>query len=204
MSKYKNGKIYCIRSFQTEKVYVGSTVERLCQRMALHRHDCRRYLNGTRGKITSFDILKYDDAYIELIENYPCNSKEELHRKEGQYIRKMNCVNKNVAGRTKKEYDIDNKEKIKERKKQYAEQNKEKIKETKKKYEEANKEKIKERKKKYYQDNIETKKKYYQDNKERIAERKKKNIKCDVCNIEIRRDSMTRHKMTKKHLNNLK
>ena len=31
---------------------------------------------------------------IELVENYPCNSKEELEKKEGEYIKNNECVNK--------------------------------------------------------------------------------------------------------------
>ena len=39
---------------------------------------------------------------IELIENYPCDSKEELLAKEGYYIRTMKpSLNRNVAGRSK-------------------------------------------------------------------------------------------------------
>ena len=61
--------------------------------------------------------MKYDDAYIELIEECPCNDKNELNRREGQMIREMNCVNKRIEGRTGKEYREDNKEYIKQKKK---------------------------------------------------------------------------------------
>ena len=33
---------------------------------------------------------------IELIENYPCNSKEELTAREGYHIKQKNCVNKKL------------------------------------------------------------------------------------------------------------
>jgi hypothetical protein len=47
--------------------------------------------------------MKFEDAYIELIEDFPCNSKKELHRQEGVYIRNNDCVNKCIAGRPKEE-----------------------------------------------------------------------------------------------------
>jgi hypothetical protein len=40
--------------------------------------------------------------YIELIVNYPCSCLDELRREEGKHIRLMECVNKRVEGRTKK------------------------------------------------------------------------------------------------------
>jgi hypothetical protein len=55
---------------------------------------------------------KYDDVRIELIEEFPCENKMELNKREGHYIRTLECVNKLVAGRTKKEWREDNKEKF--------------------------------------------------------------------------------------------
>ena len=48
--------------------------------------------------------LGFDDFYIELYENYPCNSKEELNKREGEVIREIGTLNSNIAGRTKEEY----------------------------------------------------------------------------------------------------
>ena len=113
MPNYQNGKIYCIRSHQSDQIYIGSTTQPLSARFRNHRAEYRHYLKGKRNRTSSFDIIKHTDAYIELIELYPCNCKEELLRQEGKFIRKMDCVNKLVAGRTKREYAIDNKTKIK-------------------------------------------------------------------------------------------
>jgi len=130
-----NGKIYCIRSFKTDLIYIGSTCEtRLSARFCKHTASYRRYLNGTYHYITSFDIIKFGDAYIELILECADVTKDELHKIEGEHIRKNNCINKRIAGRTDKEYYEANKDKIKE----YYEVNKDKIKE----YYEVNKDKI--------------------------------------------------------------
>jgi hypothetical protein len=82
--------------------------------MAIHKTHYKNYLDESHY-CTSFKIIKYPDAYIELLEQYPCNSREELNRREGSYIRKINCVNKNIAGRTKKQYRIDNADVIKKK-----------------------------------------------------------------------------------------
>ena len=58
------------------------------------------------------------------MENYNCNSKQELSTKEGEYIRSFNpFLNSTIAGRTPKMYYKENKEQIK----QYYEDNKEQI-----------------------------------------------------------------------------
>jgi len=115
MVNYQKGKIYAIRSYQTDDIYIGSTVDTLSKRMGGHRCNYKQYIAGKKvGNLTSFKILKYNDAYIELLEDYPCNSKGELERKEGEYIRKMDCVNKVIAGRSQEEYRALYDDKIKE------------------------------------------------------------------------------------------
>lgn len=81
MPNYRNGKIYKITSSQTDLIYVGSTVENLSMRFAHHKSNFKRNISD----IISKEILKYCDAKIELIEAYPCNSKEELFKKETEY-----------------------------------------------------------------------------------------------------------------------
>ena len=64
-NKYKRGKIYKLVSFQTDKVYVGSTCEPyLSNRMSKHRVNFKNYQNGGYHYVTSFELLKYDDADI--------------------------------------------------------------------------------------------------------------------------------------------
>lgn len=151
MPNYQNGKIYAIKSYQTELIYIGSTVRPLSQRLGQHRINYKK-----NGNVSSKEILKYDDYYIELIENFPCNSKEELFKQEGYYIRENinNCVNCCIAGRTKKEWNNDNKDHISKQQKEHYQANIEHIKE----YRENNKEKQKEYFKQYYENNKEIKK----------------------------------------------
>jgi hypothetical protein len=133
MPDYKNGKIYKIWSPMGNEIYIGSTIQPLYARF--HQHKIAR---ECRSKIL---FEKYDDVRIELIECVSCDNREQLNKKEGEYIRKLDCVNKNMAGRTYKEWCEDNKENRKEYDKKYNKDNKEKRNE----YYENNKEKIKER-----------------------------------------------------------
>ena len=105
-NKYSKGKIYKITDVGYNKCYIGSTCESLSQRMARHRHNYKQFLNGNHGCSTAFLIFgefSIDNCKIELLETYPCNSKEELERREGYFIKKHKCINKVVAGRTAKE-----------------------------------------------------------------------------------------------------
>ena len=177
---YQNGKIYSIRTHQTDIVYIGSTTQELSVRMAGHRRNYRSHLRGKGDGSSSIEILKYEDSYIELIQKFPCVDKSELHRKEGEIIRLTdNAVNKRVAGRNIKEYRFDNKEVIAAGMKKYQEANKEVISEKKKEYYKSNKEVINEKKKEYYKAN-----------RDKINEK----IECELCKKMIGRQHMLRHK----------
>lgn len=173
IEKYQKGKIYAIKSYSTDKVYIGGTIEKLLsRRLSKHRTDKKRYEAGKVKKCTtSIKILSYDDYYIELIENYPCTSKHELDVRERYYIQlNDNCVNKCIPTRSRAEYRQDNLESIREKEKIYA--SRPEIKEIRKLYHEENKEIINE-KKRIYRSKPETKekdKKYREANKDHITE----------------------------------
>mgnify|MGYP003638483851 CR=1 FL=1 len=111
MPDYKNGKIYKLWSPEGDDIYIGSTTQDLARRKAKHKTD--------KSKSTIL-YEKYTDIRIELLEEYPCDNIEQLNKKEGEYIRNNNCVNRCIAGRTNKEqtkaWRENNKEKIKEHK----------------------------------------------------------------------------------------
>ena len=83
--KYKNGKIYTIRYKNDDSlIYVGSTVQPLFKRWHQHKSN----VNNETHK--SYNMLLYhkiretniEDFHIELYENFPCTSKEELKKKK--------------------------------------------------------------------------------------------------------------------------
>ena len=145
MINYQNGKIYKIEDAGGNMCYIGSTTKQyLSYRMALHRSDYKKWKAGTHTRLSVIDIFeKYgvENCKIVLIELFPCQSKDELHKREAHYITTTECVNKQIPGRTLAEYYQDNKERIrKEHNEYYA-----KTKEAKKLYQEKNKEKIRAR-----------------------------------------------------------
>jgi hypothetical protein len=191
--RYKRGIIYTIRNITDDTIiYVGSTIQSLTIRFNKHKCDCKS------GKTCSlYNNIENNDWtlwYIELYENYPCNSKKELERREGQVIREIGTINKNIAGRTDAEYYKKNIDKIKEQKKKYRKENAEKIKEANKIYREENAERAKE----YYKKNIdkikEQKKEYRKENAEKI----KKKICCSICGAFSTKNHLPRHQKSKK------
>jgi len=101
MPDYKQGKIYTIRCKTNDTlIYVGCTTEALS--------------------------TDWNDWYIEFYENYPCENKEQLNKREGEIIREIGTVNKTIAGRTLDEYYQTNIDKLLEKMKVYRQNNKEK------------------------------------------------------------------------------
>ena len=57
-NKFQNAKIYKIVDIGYNKCYIGSTTEELSMRMARHRANFKRFLNGSNNNHTrSFDIF---------------------------------------------------------------------------------------------------------------------------------------------------
>ena len=170
------GYVYCIRSHQTELVYIGSTEQILCKRMSDHRSSYKRRLNNKRYA-TSFEIMKYDDCYIELIEEGDFESKLALRAREGHYQRTMDCVNKRIENRTQKEYYTENKQEINQKQKEYYTENKQELLQKRKEYYTENKQEIDQKRKENYTENkqeIDQKRKeYYIENKQEIDQKHK-------------------------------
>lgn len=213
MNKYQSGKIYKIISNETDACYIGSTTEpTLSKRMVNHRADFNRWKNGNRGYVSSFELLEKHDCKIILLENYPCNTKDELRAREQHWIdNTYNCVNKyNAHGQNtlqyaekRKQYNENNKDHLIEMHKKYLEDNKEYFKEKRKDYIEKNKEHIQNYMKKYNESNkleLHTKsKEYRQKNKESIRQKRKETCVCHICGSVTTKDHMSRHSRTQYH-----
>ena len=115
-----------------------------------------------------FDVYGVENCYIELIELFPCKSKDELKMRENHYIRSLVCVNKNRA--------IITPEERKEYVAEYYEKNKEEILRQKAEYRQENKEELSRKKAEHYEKNREkiTRKavEFYKENKEEILRKK--------------------------------
>jgi hypothetical protein len=165
INKYQNGKIYKIVCNKTNLVYIGSTTQKyLSSRLKGHVFDFKT----KRKIITSFKVLENNDYYIELVELYPCNSKDELLVRERYYFDIIECVNKCRPKSTIEEKKEQNNERV--NKYRDNNNNKEKITLMNKKYRDNNKEKESIRHQKYHQENKEKIKLYQLNNKDKKKE----------------------------------
>lgn len=181
MPNYSNGKIYSIRFNDNDKlIYIGSTTQILAVRFGGHK---KKSNNSLYQYIQDNYNGDFKCCYIELLEPYACNNKNELDKKEGEFIRQYIAdnnnivINRRIAGRDRKQYYEDNVEKLKEQKKQYYQENTDKIKEQKRQYYQENTDKIKEKERKYRQTNTDIMKEkdrlYYQENADKAKEYQK-------------------------------
>ncbi len=117
----KNCKIEPITDHEEQDIYIGSTTKKyFSQRLQQHKSSYKKYLIDSINKYSIYDLFnKYgvDNFNIYLSEDYNCTGINELRAKEGECIRKLKCINKNMAGQTRNETD-----------KNYSDINKEKIK----------------------------------------------------------------------------
>jgi hypothetical protein len=177
MPNYSKGKIYSIRFYDNDKlIYIGSTIQSLAVRFGGHKRniDCSLYQYIKENYNEDFKC-----CYMELLEPYECNNKNELEKKEGEIIRQFKAdinyivINKLIAGRTKKEYYQDNADKIKEKQNQYYQDNHDKMKETQQEYYYNNVDKFKQ----YYEDNVDKIKEYQKQYQKQYRQNKKNEIK---------------------------
>ena len=205
MPDYSQGKIYKVECNITNEVYYGSTVLSLSRRMRRHR-------NGKKC-CTAINIINRGNYNVKVIEEYPCNSKQELEARERWYIENNVCINKCIPGRTEKEWREANKEHCKkvskdwyennkehktQQNKEWLEKNKDKMKEYRKEWREANKTRIHAKYKERYEANKEL---IRQQNKERYEANKDKReekFNCG-CGGKYTRSNIAVHCKTKNH-----
>ena len=98
MPDYKQGKIYTVRCKTDETlIYVGCTTQSLV--------DKNKYLVYFYNHICGLPIFytwRIDNWYIELFENFPCQNKEQLKRREREVIREIGIINKQIDEKKKR------------------------------------------------------------------------------------------------------
>lgn len=92
INKYQNGKIYKITDNTNENVYYGSTQKTLARRLSDHKYDYKR--REKEGNVrTSSLIICNQDYTIDLVEDFPCETREQLEKRESYYINNFKCIN---------------------------------------------------------------------------------------------------------------
>jgi len=93
------GYIYAIKSNSTNKIYFGATLNPINKRFSNHRSAYYRWINNkTKEYTSSFEVMQYQDAYIELVETWTWTKEKDYSwfwERETYYINKTaNCCNK--------------------------------------------------------------------------------------------------------------
>ena len=142
---YSKSLIYklCCKDPLIEDIYIGSTTN-MKVRKAQHKSDCNNKKNIKAYNLNKYQFIRENGGFenwdMIMIEEYSCNSKKELEKKERYWVDELkSSLNSNRPYISKEEL----KEELKEYQKEYHKDNKEKIKLQKREYNEKNKDKIK-------------------------------------------------------------
>ena len=100
---YAKGKNYIVRNYINDKIYIGSTCQTLSQRMSQHRKNMNSKQSQHMKLYEALQENGKEKFYIELLEDYNCERKEQLLKREGEIIREHKAeLNKRIEKQTKK------------------------------------------------------------------------------------------------------
>ena len=121
------GNIYKLTCDKTDKIYIGSTITTLKRRLIKHKSE-----KTSVSKI----LFELGEVEIVLLEEYECENRIELRKREQYYMdlyedTKINIVR---AYTDKHKYNTEYNKKNRHRQKEWRENNKEKVKEYQKQY----------------------------------------------------------------------
>ena len=87
MPNYQESKIYKLVCNKTGMIYYGSTTQLLSKRKSEHK-------TKIKGRPSvSKKIIENEDYDIILVEDFPCERKEQLLMRERYYIDNNECIN---------------------------------------------------------------------------------------------------------------
>ena len=90
-TNYNNGTIYKIVNNIDNMIYLGSTTDRLCNRMTVHRLRAKK--NNSANLYKHMRKLGVHNFMIVLIEAYPCLNKMQLLKRERYYFQSYDKKN---------------------------------------------------------------------------------------------------------------
>lgn len=177
---YSKGKIYIIVCLTSGKIYIGSTCLELHERMEIHKNAIHISVKQNRPLYRAIAEYGIDDFKIELIENFPCETEDELKSREGFYQSSLESwkpeigYNVRVEKRTKNQRYRDKKDEIRAKWLNWRDKNIDAWRESQQRYYEENRDKILEYQKQYRLDNkqktLNYAREYRQNNKEKIKQ----------------------------------
>ena len=158
MPDYSKGKIYKIQCDTTGLVYIGSTTQAISQRMSNHISTFK----GGYSLCSSQCVLQKNNYRYSLIEEYPCESREQLNMREQYHIENNDCVNKCRAFSSEDEkkqqimqWREDNRDALLKGKREYYNKNKQKWIDNSREWVLNNRERVRENQSKWVENNRE-------------------------------------------------
>ena len=130
MVNYTKSIIYklCCKNPEIKQIYIGSTANEIRKRKNQHKSDCYNK-NRESYNLYVYQFIRDNGGFqnwsIIIIENYPCENKRELEKKERYYIELLNATLNSINSYTTEE---EKKEQYKDYQKKYKEKINEKIK----------------------------------------------------------------------------
>jgi hypothetical protein len=101
---YESGKIYKLQC-SDGYYYIGSTIQTLKERLILHKRKAKQEGSVKNKKFSHINQLGWDNVEILLLQDYTCQNKRELEKKEQEFINLNDvlCLNTQRAFQTKEE-----------------------------------------------------------------------------------------------------
>jgi len=197
---YSKAVVYkiCCKDIDITDCYVGSTTC-LRVRKTAHKTNC----NNEKNKEYNYPVYQFirdngnwDNWEVVMIEEYPeCKSGEELLKYERGHMEMLNArLNKQVIGRTHKEWREDNKDEIRVKKREYHQKHKEEHNAKHREYHEKNKE-----------EQNAKRREYHENHKEQENAKRREKVECEFCGSIVSKGNIVRHQKSKKclaHQNN--
>ena len=185
VKNFPNAVVYVLQCIDNY-YYIGSTINDPRYRLNNHKQDSKKY--PERNVYTHINTIGWDNVQLQVVEAYPCNTKEELKLKEDEMIKDslndqycLNHIRALVSSEERKHnvtnYYLTHRQQILEQHKQYLEANKERVDAYHAAYRKENAEARREYSAMYAAEHPEqvaaTRKAYYQANKAEITEKNK-------------------------------
>jgi hypothetical protein len=132
---FPNAVVYVLQCIDNY-YYIGSTINDPRYRLNNHKQDCVKY--PKRPVYAHISLIGWDNVQLQIIEEFPCNTREELYQKEDDMIKESlhdpYCLNHNRASVSPEEhrenmlnYYLTHRQQIIDQHKVYLEANKNKV-----------------------------------------------------------------------------
>ena len=156
---YEAGKIYKLVC-DDGKYYIGSTIRALNNRLSSHKNASRK--TETNNAYNHIKTIGWDKVVIELIELFPCETRNQLLERETWHIsqNKDNTLCLNTRNPLTDNTTPEAKKAHKEKCKEYYQQHREEVLQKRSEYQIENREKRSEYNREYREKNVEKLKQY--------------------------------------------